>query len=212
MRLSNIKMLELQAMTVAVIIHITAISLYGIFSSGITERVFASNPIKISFGGDSGGFRVEYEPVPEEVVSAEPAPEVTPQKAKAKQKPAKKILASKPASKVSELAPAAGNASALAEQKNTSEQKYLSLVQNWVQNEAALTPNSAKGQAVLRLEFNRQGLVTRYQLVKSTGNAALDKAALELAAKFTKAPLPKPDSSFYLNENLLRFDFNVDYN
>lgn len=204
-------MLELQAMTVAVIIHITAISLYGIFSSGITERVFASNPIKISFGGDSGGFRVEYEPMPE-AAESEPAPEVTPQKAKVKQKPAKKILASKPANKISELAPAAGNASAVPEQKSTSEQKYLSLIQNWVQNEAALTPSSAKGQAVLRLEFNRQGFVTRFQLVKSTGNAALDKAALELAQKLTKTPLPKPSADFYPSENLLRFDFNVDYN
>ena len=97
----------------------------------------------------------------------------------------------------------------------TTKQGYLELLQSTVQQKsnipAEAAMNGIKGKAVLRLEFNRKGNVTKYSLKTSTGNKMLDNAALAVGARLTKEPFPPAPASFYPNQKLLKFDFGIDY-
>ena len=90
---------------------------------------------------------------------------------------------------------------------------YLELLQYTVEDLSEVPDGGErlKGVAVLRLEFNRQGFVTRYALKKPTGQPILDQAATAVAARLMHEPFPAAPDGFDKGEPILRYDFLIKY-
>ena len=91
---------------------------------------------------------------------------------------------------------------------------YLELLQYTIQQRSSIPRTEGlklKGQAVLRLSFNRNGQILEYKLIKKTGDFVLDQAAIEVADSLRHHPFPPAPANFDQGQKVLRYDFFVNY-
>jgi len=224
MYLTNIKKLEFKALGVAVVLHLIAVIIYCLMPSSNPEAEITSGSIiKINLGTASeqnvlevttiAPYNIEEKAAEEEAQSAiNSSAKTIPNKSPVFVSTAMEDAAPAPETD-SETSPSLGNSPQLSPQIEFKE--YFDSLQQVIQQSSGIPEEAArkklKGKAILRLEFDRTGLVRTFSLKKSTGHEILDNAAIAVATKFMTEPLPTPPESLYANEKLLKFDFGIDY-
>lgn len=226
MYLSNIKRLEIEALSVAILLHIAALLIYCLLSSVSSQPEFQRTIIKINLGISSAenSFAINNATAPildEKFVNAAPVFESSFDKKSKDAIPNKSPVGVTSANEENaEAAPETSTVNENVDNTKTEEaakaaKDYLSMLQLTVQQKsnipAEAAMNNIYGRAVLRLEFDRKGYVKNFKLKQSTGHEILDNAAISVATKLMSEPFPAPPEDFYPNEKLLKFDFGIDY-
>jgi len=224
MYLSNIKKLEVEALGIAVFLHLLLIIIYCILPTNSSDQQLGSGSIiKINLGTGTeqsvlevttiAPYNIDEKAAEEEVQSAIISTARTiPNKSLVGISPA--MTEDKATEETSEVtAPSTISYPSLSPQIEFRE--YFDNLQQVVQRSSGIPEEAAKkklkGKAILRLEFDRTGLVKTFSLKKSTGHEMLDNAAIAVATKFMSEPLPIPPEGLYPSEKLLKFDFGIDY-
>mgnify|MGYP000712233536 CR=1 FL=1 len=223
MRLSNIKRIEIESLAFSLFLHLLVLFLYGVIAIRPQAPIVSKTMVKLNLAGmDTEASGLE----PADSLPSHP-PELPEAKLQAGNAvstgsfaitgPVDEIFAAKPPVDIEFAdvgATNTGNEAPVAHGETT-QQNYLELLQNTVQQKSSIPAeaamNNISGKAVLRLEFDRKGFVKHYSLKQSTGNKILDAAAMDLGAKLMTEPLPAPPASFFPEQQILKFDFGIDY-
>ena len=201
------------ALTMAFILHLVVIAIYDLTKDLQPDNIAQPRIIKIKLGSSNTEetYAVERPNKKAEIQIAKKDNDIAIIKEE-------KIIITKPTPKPSQEKKSKPKGS---EYGNSNDDdavlnpSYLDLLQITVQERSSIPYKAIQeeqsGKAILRLSFNRLGIVTKYRLLKSTGFQILDNEALRVAESLTRKPFPPVPTSFDPGQKKLTYDFPISF-